>query len=181
VSSTAGPTAWFERVAALNDLYADSVSQTMDAQGRVVDAWLDSIEESTSQERTQEGVESVFDVYAIWMQAARDSLEEVNDAMEGEDVPIERLRDIWLTAANRAFKEVMWTSAFAEAIGESTGDVLEMRQRLDDVTETTLHEIGLPTEGDIREVGERLVELERRQHDVEARLGELLDAVESEE
>ena len=182
MSTEGGPAGtWVERVSSLNDLYAETVAETMDAQGRVVEAWLDSLEDATSQERADESVEALFDVYGVWMQAARDSVEELTDAMEGEDVPVERFRDIWLTAANRAFKEVMWTSAFADAVGESTDDVLEFRRRLDEVTEATLHELGLPTEGDVAEVGERLVELERRQHALEERIEDALDAVETEE
>ena len=42
----------------------------------------------------------------------------------------------------------------------------------------TLAQMGMATRGDVEEVGERLVELERRQHNLEEKIDRLLDAVE---
>ncbi|MFC3476569.1 poly(R)-hydroxyalkanoic acid synthase subunit PhaE [Halobacterium litoreum] len=171
---------WFERVAEVNRQYADAAEQTMNAQSRFVDAWLDSVDQLTRQNRADETAASVANAYEVWMQAADDALEQVTDVVEGEDVDVERFRDTWLNAANRAFKETMETSAFAYATGQGLDDALELRQQFDDITEDAVHEMGLPTEGDVTEIGERLVELERRQHAVEQRLDRILDAVETE-
>jgi BMFP domain-containing protein YqiC len=46
------------------------------------------------------------------------------------------------------------------------------------VTQDTVAQMGMATRDDVEEVGERLVELERRQHDVEEKLDRVLDAVE---
>lgn len=169
---------WFEQVASMNQQYAEAIERTADAQSRFVDAWLDSVDDATRQHRVDEGVEAAANAYDVWMQAAQDTLEQTVDAMEGEDVDPEQFRDTWLNAANRAFKEAMETSAFAFATGQSVDDALEFRQFVDEMTEDALHEWGLPTEGDVEEVGERLVELERRQHRVEQRLDDVLDALE---
>lgn len=180
--SSSNPTAmWWEQAASMNQQYTDAVEQTVAAQSRFVDAWLDSVDDATSQDRVDEGAEAVVNAYDIWMQAAQDTVEQMNDAMEGEDVQPEQFRNTWLNAANRAFKEAMRTSAFAHATGESIDDALQVQQFRDELTEELLHEYGLPTTSDIEEVGERLVELERRQHKVEQRLDDVLDALEGEE
>jgi hypothetical protein len=168
---------WWSTVADANSRYAALADETMTAQSRFVDAWLDAIDDATEQDRLDESASAVATAYEVWMDAADDTVEQATDMLEGEDVPVERFRDTWLNAANRAFKETMETSAFAHATGQATGDVLELRQQYDEVATETLHELGLPAERDIEEVGERLVELERRQHAVEQRLDRILDAL----
>jgi hypothetical protein len=93
----------------------------------------------------------------------------------------EDFRDIWLNAANESFKEVMGTSAFAAATGETVGDALELQQAIDAATEETLAALGFATGGDVEEVGARLVELERRQHAVEEKLDRVLAALDAED
>jgi polyhydroxyalkanoate synthesis regulator phasin len=55
---------------------------------------------------------------------------------------------------------------------------MEMQQEVDDVTQDTISQMGMPTRDDVTEIGERIVELERRQHAVENKLDQILDAVE---
>jgi len=71
----------------------------------------------------------------------------------------------------------MSTSAFAAANGQLVEAMMEMQQEVDEVTQDTISRMGMPTRDDIDEVGERLIELERRQHDVEQKLDRILDAV----
>ncbi len=102
-------------------------------------------------------------------------VDRMNDQLEGEDVDIEEFRDIWLNTANEAFKDVMSTTAFARMTGETVGDVLEMQQQADEAAQETLGSLGFATQDDVVEIGDRLVELERRQHDVEQKLDRVLE------
>lgn len=163
----------------MNEGFADAVQEGVTAQMNVAEAWLDAVEDATGQEELDEGVEGLLGAYEVWMVAARDTFELVNDSLEGEDVPIDRFRDTWLNAANQAFKEVIGTATFSMLTGQSIDGVMDLRRQVDDVTESTLHDLGLPTHGDLEEVGERLVALERRNHAVEKKLDEVIDAIES--
>lgn len=168
-------------MARLNEDYLETAEQTMAAQARMVDAWLDTVDEFASRERLEEDAEAIYDAYDVWMQAAEDTVEQISDVLEGEEVPVERFRDTWLNAANRSFKNAMRTSMFAQVTGRSIDEVMDMRRLTNEFTETALHDMGLPTDGDIEEVGERLVELERRQHGVEERLDRILESLDVEE
>jgi hypothetical protein len=170
---------WNEMVEQMNDAVADSIEQNMEAQAALVDAWSDAFDNSVPEEDVvEEGIEGYNRAYEVWMDAAEQMFEKTTDAAEGEDVEPTEFRDIWLQSANEAFKEVMSTSAFASANGQLVETMMEMQQEVDDVTQDTISQMGLPTRDDIDEVGERLVELERRQHDVEQKLDRVLDALE---
>jgi aminoglycoside phosphotransferase family enzyme len=72
----------------------------------------------------------------------------------------------------------MSTSAFAAANGQLVERMMDMRQEADDVSQETIAQLGFPTRDDMDEVAERLVEVERRQHDVEEKLDRILDHLE---
>lgn len=167
--------ALFER---MTDSYTTAVEQNIDAQSALLESWSETVEEAFSEEHLEEGYEGTMRAYEIWMEAAEDSLEQLAGALEGEDVEPETFRDIWLRASNRAFKEVMGTTAFAAAIGQTTDEALDLRQEFDRAAEETLHTYGFATTGDVREVGDRLVELERRQHAIEKKLDRLIESQE---
>ena len=107
-----------------------------------------------------------------------DRLERLADATAEEDVPVTDLRDIWLSAANESFEEVMGTTAFAAATGQAVDEVLDAQSQVQAASQETLRELGLATRDDVQEVGERLVELERRQHAVEEKLDRVLEHLE---
>jgi hypothetical protein len=130
-----------------------------------------------SEEHLDDGMQGSLRAYEAWMEAAETSFERMGDAIEGEDVDPEEFRDVWLRAANEGFKETMSTTAFAAATGQGVEEVLDVRQQIDDASEETLHALGFATVGDVREVGERLVETERRLHAVEEKLDRVLDEV----
>jgi membrane protease subunit (stomatin/prohibitin family) len=69
----------------------------------------------------------------------------------------------------------MGTSAFAAGTGEMVGNLMELQGDVDDLNQDTLESLGFATRDDIDEVGERLVELERRQHEVSKKLDRLLE------
>jgi len=170
---------WTKMVEQMNDAVADSMEQNMKAQAAFVESWADAVEDSIPEEDAlAEGIEGYNDAYEEWMNAAEQMFERTADAARGEEVEPSEFRDIWLQSANEAFKQVMSTSAFAAANGQLVDRMMELRQETDEVSQETLAQLGFPTRDDVTEVGERLVELERRQHDLEEKLDAKLDRLE---
>ena len=172
---------WNALVEQWNEQFLDALEDNMGAQAQFVESWSEAVEDVSEDDEMAEGVEGYARAYDAWMNASQQMVERMNDVVEGEDVEIDEFRDIWLNTANEAFKEVMSTTAFAKLTGETVGDVLEAQQQADEAAETTLRTLGLPTESDVVEVGDRLVELERRQHAVEQKLDRVLEHLEGEE
>jgi hypothetical protein len=166
---------WDQFYEQFGEEFAEAMQANMAAQAEFVDSWADTLESSTDSERTKEGVQGVMRAYQVWIDAAEEIVEQTAEFAEGEDIDVEEIRDVWLDTANESFKEVMSTRAFAAMTGESIDEALDLQQRADESAQATLHNLGLATEGDIEEVGERLVELERRQHAVERKLDRILE------
>jgi len=170
---------WNEMVEEMNEAVADSIEQNMQAQAAFLESWTDAVDDSMPDEDVAaDGIEGYNRAYEVWMEAVEEIYEKSTDVAEGEDIDPSEFRDIWLQSANDAFNEVMSTEAFAAANGEFVETMMELQQEVDDATQETISGMGLPTRDDVTEVGERLVELERRQHEVEQKLDEILDAVE---
>lgn len=165
---------WTDYMHQMNEQFVDAMEANARAQTEFVESWSDTVEELTDGGDLADGIEGYAQAYSVWMDAAEEVLEEVTS---GEISP-EEFQDLWLDAANEAFKEVMSTDAFAALTGRRVEDALELRQATDEATQKTLHELGFATEGDVRETGERLVELERRQQAVERKLDRILDHLE---
>ena len=172
---------WNAFVEQWNEQFLDSLEDNMEAQAQFVESWSQTVGEMTEENEVSDGIEGYARAYETWMNASKQMVDRMNDQLEGEDVDVEEFRDIWLNTSNEAFKEVMSTTAFAKMTGETVGDVLELQQQADEAAEETLHALGFPTESDVVEVGDRLVELERRQHAVEQKLDRVLDHLESEQ
>ena len=170
---------WMRMAEQMNDAMARSVEQNMEAQSKFMETWAETIENSIPDEDTMnESVEAYSRAYDVWMDAADQMYERVADAAEGEDVAFTEFRDIWLRSANEAFKEVMGTTAFAAAQGNLVESMMEMQQQADEMSQDTLERFGLPTRDDVDEVGERLVQLERRQQRVEDKLDRIIEMAE---
>lgn len=170
---------WSRMMENMNDAMARSLEQNMETQARFVEAWGDAVEDSMPEEdQLGESLESYNAAYGVWMDAADRMFERMRDAAEGEDVAITELRDIWLQSANEAFKEVMGTSAFAAATGDFVEEMTAFQEELQEYSQDSLAQMGLPTREDVDEVGERLVELERRQHEVESKLDRIVEQLE---
>ncbi|MFC7155967.1 poly(R)-hydroxyalkanoic acid synthase subunit PhaE [Halomarina halobia] len=170
---------WTRMAEQMNEAMSKSVEQNLEAQARFMETWADAIEGSMPDDDAMaESFESYNRAYEVWMDAADTMYERVLDAAEGEDVSFTEFRDIWLRGANEAFKEVMGTSAFAAAQGNVVEAMMELQQEADEVSQDTLARMGLPTRGDVDEVGERLVELERRQQRVEDKLDTVIEHLE---
>lgn len=170
---------WSRFFTRMNEEFVDAMEQNFEAQAEFVESWSETVADSTGDETVSDGLRGYARAYEVWMNAAGRMVERANDAAEGEEVDINEFRDVWLNAANDAFKEVMSTTAYAAATGETVEQAMEAQQGADEAAESTLHTLGFATEGDIEEVGGRLVELERRQHAVEEKLDRVLDALET--
>lgn len=170
---------WTEMVEEMNDAVADSMEQNMKAQAAFVESWTDAVEDTIpEQENLADGMDGYNRAYEEWIDAAEQMVERSTDAAQGEDVDPAEFRDIWLQSANEAFKHVMSTSAFAAANGQLVESMMEMQQEADELSQDTLEQLGFPTRDDVDEVGERLIELERRQHAVEQKLDRVLEHLE---
>lgn len=178
--SMAGDEPWSEYVAEMNETFFELVERNVEMQSSFAESWMDALEETTMDDMMVEGLQGTARAYEVWMEAAAEQFDLVEQAMSGEDVDPEAFRDVWLNAANEAFKEVMGTTAFAAATGQTVSDTLSASEQFDQTAQETLHSLGFASRGDIEEVGERLLELERRQHAIERKLDRVLDAVESE-
>ena len=170
---------WNEQVEQWNRQFLEALEQNVEAQAQFVENWTEAVEQTTDDTDLVEGVEGYARAYESWMSASDQVLERMTDVVEGEDVELEEFRDIWLNTANEAFKEVMSTSAYARMTGETVGDVLEIQRQTDEAAEEILRTLGMATLTDVQEVGDRLVELERRQHAVERKLDRVLDHLKS--
>jgi hypothetical protein len=169
---------WNEMIEEMNDAVAESIEQNMKAQAAFAESWADAVEDSLPEEaEITESIQGYTRAYEEWMDAAERTFERSADAAAGAEVDPAEFRDIWLTSANEAFKHVMGTSAFAAANGQLVEAMMEMRQEADEVGQETIAKLGFPTRDDLTEVGERLVELERRQQDVEEKLDRVLAAL----
>ncbi|MFB6202328.1 MAG: poly(R)-hydroxyalkanoic acid synthase subunit PhaE [Halorhabdus sp.] len=163
----------------MNEAVVESIEQNMQAQAAFVESWTDALSESMiDEDELSDGIDGYNEATEAWLNAAERMFERSADAAQGEEVDPTEFRDIWLQSANEAAKEIMGTSAFAAANGQLIESMLEMRQQADDVGQETIAELGFPTREDVNEVGERLIELERRQHDVEEKLDRILEALE---
>ena len=182
-----------EMMEGMNDAISRSIEQNVQAQMAFIESWSDAFDGAMTEEATgdgdedemaetesitAEGMEGYGRAYEVWMDAAERMAERVGDAAQGEDVSITEFRDIWLQSANEAFSEVMSTTAFAAGTGQTVSQAMELQQQADDVAQDTLERMGFATREDVDEVGARLVELERRQHEVSAKLDRVLDAME---
>jgi hypothetical protein len=161
----------------MTETYMDAIDRQMDAQMAFMNSWSDSVEDSFDEDTIEEAYGGQVRAYEAWMDAAEQSFERMGSAVEGEAANPEEFRDIWLNAANKAFKEMMSTTAFAAATGQHVDDALDTRKQLEEATQDTLHGLGFATKGDVSEVGDRLVELERRQHELSTKLDRVLDAL----
>ncbi|MDS0295249.1 poly(R)-hydroxyalkanoic acid synthase subunit PhaE [Halogeometricum luteum] len=174
-STFAGP--WSEFLEESNEAFTASFRRTAEAQTAFARSWFDAVEGSTgsSAEAVEESIEAYTRMYVTWATAMEDALERVSDSLEGEDVDPEDFRDIWLNAANESFKQVTSTSAFAGMTGRNVEETMRLQREFADSVAMTLQTFGFATRDDVREVGERLVELERRQHAIESKLDRLID------
>jgi len=167
---------WTRMMERMNEAVADSIERNVEAQAAFVESWSDAVDGAMlSEAEFEDGVGGYRRAYEVWMDAAESMIDRSTDALEGEDVDPSEFRDLWLQSANESFKQVMSTSAFASANGQLVEALMEAQQEANEVTQDGLAQLGMATRDDVLEVGERLVELERRQHAVEQKLDQILE------
>lgn len=167
---------WATMMNEMNDAVAESFEQNMEAQAAFMESWMSAFDSSIpDEEMIGESMEGYGRAYEVWMEAAEQMNSRIADAAQGEDVDMTEFRDIWLQSANEAFSEVMGTTAFAAGTGQMVGDLMDLQQEVDDMSQDTLESLGFATRDDVDEVAERLIELERRQHEVSQKLDRLLE------
>lgn len=167
---------WAAMMNEMNDAVAQSFEQNMEAQATFMESWMGAFDSSIpDEEMVESSMEGYGQAYEVWMAAAEQMNSRIADAAQGEDVDVTEFRDIWLQSANEAFSEVMGTTAFAAGTGEMVGNLMDLQQEVDDMSQDTLESLGFATRDDIDEVAERLIELERRQHEVSEKLDRLLE------
>ena len=170
---------WNELAVNVNEALVASVEQNMEASAVLAETWAEAMEDAVlDEEEIAEGLEGYNRAYEVWMDAAEEMVERTAAAAEGEEVALTEYRDIFLQSSHAAFKEVMGTPAYAAANGRLVNAMMELREHTDEVSEDSLEQLGLPTGSDLEEVGERLVELERRQHSVERKLDRIIEELE---
>lgn len=170
---------WGRMMEQMNEAVAESMERSMEAQTAMMESWSGAVDGTTlSEDEMDEGIEGYRRAYEVWMDTAEEMIDRSVDALEGEDVEPEEFRDLWLQSANESFKEIMSTSAFASANGELVESLMETQQEMDEMAQDNLAQMGMATKDDVVEVGERLVELERRQHGVEQKLDRILEELE---
>lgn len=169
---------WNAFIEQWNKQFLEALEDNMVAQSQFIESWTETVGEFSEDSGISHGVEGYAPAYERWMNASHQMVERMNDQLEGEDVDVEEFRDIWLNTANEAFKDVMSTTAFAEMVGETVGDALEFQQQADEASQQMLRSLGFTTKDDVVEIGDRLVEVERRQHAVEQKCDRILDHLE---
>lgn len=153
----------FERSVEAQSEFAESMSMNMES----------AAEGSEDVPEVFEGFAKAYELYA---EATEEVFERTAEAYdEGEAVDLSEVTELWLNTTNEATKEVLRTSGFASAGGGTTGASLEAKKELDENRDELLRSTGLATESSVVEVGERLVELERRQQEVEEKLERLVE------
>lgn len=166
---------WETFMESANERYLEAFERNIDAQADFVESWMEALEASSDAGTVENGLEGYAKAYQAWMEAAEKQVEQLTVSLEGEDISTEAFRDNWLQAANEAFKDVMSTSAFAATTGETIESVLDRMQETDEYAEDTLHTLGFATVGDVEEVGERLLDVERRQQSIEDKLETVIE------
>lgn len=112
--------------------------------------------------------------FRIWTQTIDQASQmTVERASNGEGPPVEDLVNLWTNAYADAMKPMLGSPLYAAAQGETVDAALDARKRLQEQAEHSLRSVGISTRSDLLEVGQRLIELERRQQRVENLLREI--------
>ena len=163
----------------MNEMFATTMERNVEAQAAFVEAMSETMLGTVPDEsELAGGLEGYASASEVWMEAADRSFEEATAAMEEEELDPETFRDIWMRATNDALSELFSTDAFAAANGELMQEMLGRQEELGEMQQDSLAQAGFATQEEVAEVGERLLELERRQQDVEEKLDRILEAME---
>lgn len=162
----------------LAETYAEATRAAAEAQAVYFENMLGTLRARTGGEGGNGS--SFAKAQQIWTEALQETNRMSLEALQrGETPPVEEIFDLWTNAQADMIRNVIWTPGFAEAQGRALNAALDQRKRSMDQMESNLRAMGMPTRSDMMEVAKRLVELERRQHELTKLLQTLVDAQES--
>ncbi|HVL47900.1 MAG TPA: poly(R)-hydroxyalkanoic acid synthase subunit PhaE [Candidatus Thermoplasmatota archaeon] len=107
------------------------------------------------------------DVGRIWLETMNEATRRTQEAMQkGQLVTPDAYVDLWSKAASELAQAVVSDASFAALTGEWVNAVSQARGEARRTGANQLREMGFATHTDVEEVGKRLIELERRVHDL---------------
>jgi hypothetical protein len=129
------------------------------------------------------GVPPSFDLTALWRPLLTQGMEMWQKAAaQGALTPDfvsqwKGLMNQWIETWSKALEQAMGTDAFAQALGRYLDQWLvaqaPVRKGLDQVNDTALRTLGLPSRGQVVSLASQVVALEERIEGIEDRLGEI--------
>lgn len=159
-----------------------ALERSLEMQRTVVDSWVTAAESTAPPETPQRAqLRRLEWGYDIWEETLLNTLVHLDDAITEDGIDLRQLQMIWLHAMDDAFSDVTSRPAFAAETNDTLEDVLTEQQQLNELRRDFLHASNLPTDRDLEEVGERLLDLEARQKRIEEKLDAVLDAADIEE
>ncbi len=106
-------------------------------------------------------------VGATWMRIMQEASERTREAMsDGRGITPDLYTDLWTRGASEFAKEVLEDPAFARMAGQTAEGAATARHRMREEGANRARDMGLAAHDDVVEIGERLIELERRIHDL---------------
>lgn len=119
------------------------------------------------------------DYLALLQQAAEDAIERFAASLRTQDgqPSLRLLYQLWLTAAESAYEEVLASEEFAKATGRLTNAWSELLLILQEDLDRMLRSTGLPTRRELTETQAQIHELRREQRRRERELRADLDAL----
>lgn len=107
------------------------------------------------------------DASRIWLNAVSEAMRRTQEAMQrGETLAPDAYLDLWSKAAAELSQAVVSDAAFATMTGHWVNQVATAKTDAKKRATEQLRELGFSTHADVDEVGKRLVELERRVHEL---------------
>lgn len=108
------------------------------------------------------------DASKVWIGAVTEATRRTQEAfLKGETLNADAYADIWSAAASQVAQEIVKDSAFAHLTGQWVNAAAKAKGEAKRVAEERLRDLGFATSGDVSEVSKRLIELERRVHDLQ--------------
>lgn len=102
-----------------------------------------------------------------WMRAVAEAGARTQEAFaSGKPLAPDDFVDIWTKAASEVGTRIVEDPAFAQMTGQMVNANMKLREETRAQADARLKEMGLASATDVAEVGRRLVELERRIHDL---------------
>ncbi len=107
------------------------------------------------------------DATRIWINAVGEATRRTQEAVQkGQPIAPDAFVDVWTKAASELSQAVVSDAAFAALTGQWVNAVSKAKVDAKKAATNQIREVGFATHEDVEEVGKRLIELERRVHDL---------------